>query len=354
MIQIKKPVNTNYSFIALFLVVVYLSYLILKPFFLSIVSAMIFAFVFFPVYRFFLGIVRKKSISAFLVIVVVLFLVLLPLFFIFNSLYIEATNLYSYTGISINALSCANSSSLLCSAFERFSSSLYSIGIKPDFGYYLGKASKAVAFYIYNLLKSLPSLFLYTFVVFFMFYYFLVEHEHIIKLANDILPMKKKHKEEIFATLASTTKAVVYGQIITAFLQGLAAGLGFWIILKMSNPLLWALITAVASVFPFFGAAIAWVPVSLYFLLSGLWNSDYGLVARAIVMFGYGMFVVSNLDNFIKPKIMGGKAKLHPALVLLGIFGGLYEFGFVGLFLGPIILNVLVVLTKFYTKKDHF
>ncbi|MCK5300143.1 MAG: AI-2E family transporter, partial [Candidatus Aenigmarchaeota archaeon] len=62
----------------------------------------------------------------------------------------------------------------------------------------------------------------------------------------------------------------------------------------------------------------------------------------------YCMFIVSGIDNVIKPKLIGDKTGLHPVLVLLGVFGGLSMFGFIGFILGPMIIALMIILLKMY------
>jgi len=75
------------------------------------------------------------------------------------------------------------------------------------------------------------------------------------------------------------------------------------------------------------------------------------LIIKAIIIAIYGAIVLGTVETFLKPKIIGDKAKLHPALVFMGIIGGLSLFGFIGFFVGPIILGILSALIKIYEKE---
>ena len=75
------------------------------------------------------------------------------------------------------------------------------------------------------------------------------------------------------------------------------------------------------------------------------------LLIKGVIIAIFGIVVLSAIENLLKPKIIGDKAKLHPALVFIGVIGGLSLFGFIGFFLGPIILAVLFTLIKIYEKE---
>ena len=75
------------------------------------------------------------------------------------------------------------------------------------------------------------------------------------------------------------------------------------------------------------------------------------MVFRGIGLLIYGAIAVSTLDNFIRPKLISGKIKVHPVIILLGILGGLSVFGFIGIFIGPVILSLFIEMIKVYSDE---
>jgi predicted PurR-regulated permease PerM len=73
-----------------------------------------------------------------------------------------------------------------------------------------------------------------------------------------------------------------------------------------------------------------------------------GETARGIGLLVYGATIVMNIDNFIRPRLVSGRTKVHPVLILIGVLGGLKIFGFVGMLVGPLVLALLVAFIKFY------
>jgi len=132
--------------------------------------------------------------------------------------------------------------------------------------------------------------------------------------------------------------------------QGVIGAIGF-IIFGVGSPIFWGMMMAIFALIPFLGTAIIWVPASLILLIKGFLSNNGWMIGKGIGLFLYGLLIVSTLDNIIKPKLIGHKGKIHPAVVLLGILGGLNLFGFIGIFIGPIILAVFIALSKVYSDE---
>jgi predicted PurR-regulated permease PerM len=97
----------------------------------------------------------------------------------------------------------------------------------------------------------------------------------------------------------------------------------------------------VTAFLPVLGTPIVWVPAAVGLILDG----D---MVRGIGLLIFGSTVVMNIDNFLRPRLMSGRTKVHPVLILIGVLGGLRMFGFVGMLVGPLILALLVAFIKFY------
>ena len=135
----------------------------------------------------------------------------------------------------------------------------------------------------------------------------------------------------------ATTRAVVYGILGTALAQGVLMAIGLWIAGFKAAPLL-GLVTFFLSPIPI-GPPLVWIPASIILFMRG----DHGL---AVYLFLWGMLVVSTVDNIIKPLIISHGSDLPFILVLLGVFGGVVAFGFIGVFLGPVLLALGFAMIK--------
>ncbi|MEO3473868.1 AI-2E family transporter [Roseomonas sp. CAU 1739] len=130
---------------------------------------------------------------------------------------------------------------------------------------------------------------------------------------------------------ADVTRGVVWGLVGTAVAQGILTGIGLSIA-GVPQPILLAVIAGVISIMPV-GAPLIWIPSSLWLLTQG--ETGWG-----IFMALYGALVISSVDNIIRPWAIARGADLPLLLTLMGALGGVLAFGFLGLFLGPVVLAV--------------
>ena len=133
--------------------------------------------------------------------------------------------------------------------------------------------------------------------------------------------------------IGDTTKAVVYGIVLTALVQGTLAGLGYWVT-GLQGPALLGAVTALVALIPF-GTPFVWGTAAVWLLLTGDTVAGVGLLA-------WGTLVVSSVDNLIRPLVISSATRIPFLFVMFGVFGGLLAFGAVGLFLGPVVLAVLL------------
>lgn len=148
---------------------------------------------------------------------------------------------------------------------------------------------------------------------------------------------------ELAMVAASTVRGVVLGILGTALVQGVLAGIGFWIAGLSAAPLL-GLLTFFLSPVPI-GPPLIWVP-------AGLWLINAGETGWGLFVLAWGALVVSTIDNVIKPLIISRGNDLPFVLVLLGVLGGVVAFGFIGVFLGPVLLAVGYALLEVWVKDE--
>jgi len=184
----------------------------------------------------------------------------------------------------------------------------------------------------------------------FLIFFMLRDGEPIIKKIKGIIPLKNHHQNKIIKRFGSVTRAVVYGHFITALIQGMVGVLGLYIF-GVKSPLVWGIIMLIACMIPFIGAPVVWFPLGVLKLIEGLTTNTTSTTIRGIGLLVYGFFIVASIDNLIKPKIIGDKAKIHPAIILLGVLGGLATFGVIGIVVGPLILSLFLTFAEIYKTE---
>lgn len=169
------------------------------------------------------------------------------------------------------------------------------------------------------------------FTLFLMFFFYRDGRAFVSQIRQGLVLGLGERAHDYLATVEVTTKAVVYGIVLTAIAQGAVAGLGYWGV-GMRAPVLLALVTAFVAMIPF-GTPVVWGGASLWLLFHGEHWAGIGL-------FLWGALVVSWVDNVIRPLVISRNTRIPFVVVMLGVLGGLASFGFIGLFLGPVILAV--------------
>jgi predicted PurR-regulated permease PerM len=151
-----------------------------------------------------------------------------------------------------------------------------------------------------------------------------------------LMPLSPQQVSRLYRNVSDTIVANVYGILSVGAAQGILIGVALRIV-GMPSALLLALAAAFASIIPVVGAALVWVPIAIYLLLTGsVWKGVFLLI--------WGIVMVSSVDNVLRPWVVGGRVELHPLVLLFFIFGGVEAFGFLGLFLGPVVASVLAAL----------
>jgi predicted PurR-regulated permease PerM len=165
------------------------------------------------------------------------------------------------------------------------------------------------------------------------------------------LPLSNHQSEAILARVNQVVSASVYGVVTIAMLQGLLAGLAFWM-LGVPSPILWAVVLAFVCMIPIAGSFFVWLPASIYLMLTGHWT-------KAILLILWGALVISTIDNFLRPKLIKNQTKLHELFVFFSVLGGMSVFGLLGIVLGPVVLAITLGLLdtfkvdKLETEKEQ-
>ncbi|HEX9191505.1 MAG TPA: AI-2E family transporter [Candidatus Deferrimicrobiaceae bacterium] len=153
-----------------------------------------------------------------------------------------------------------------------------------------------------------------------------------------LVPLPRERSRELFARLGEVTKAVMKGVGLTCLAQGALGGLGFWAA-GLPSPLLFGTVMAFTALIPVVGTAIVWLPGVLYLFFTGQTTWGVGLLL-------WNALVVGQIDNVLRPLLIGGKAGMPLPLLIVGILGGLFSFGLMGLVIGPLVLTVLLFVLE--------
>ena len=158
----------------------------------------------------------------------------------------------------------------------------------------------------------------------------------------EIIPLEKGQIDILRSKFHQMIYAVLYGILLTCLAQGTLAGIGY-AVSGINSPVLLGAATAIFSIVPIIGTTIIWVPVVGYLFLSG--NTGH-----AIALGLWCLLVVGTIDNMIRPIFISGQSRTPLFITIVGVFGGLSSFGFIGIILGPLILVICSTLFEFYIE----
>ncbi len=175
-------------------------------------------------------------------------------------------------------------------------------------------------------------------------YFFLYDGPNLLASIKALLPMDDNYLDELMHEFDQISRAVVVASLLTAVVQGLLAGFGYWLA-GLESVFLLTLLTIMFALIPFLGTPVVWIPCCLYLYFFE------GRLTAAILLGLYGLIVVSQIDNFIRPWLLHGQSKLHPLLALLSILGGITALGPIGILVGPMIVVFLQTLLKILQRE---
>jgi predicted PurR-regulated permease PerM len=158
-----------------------------------------------------------------------------------------------------------------------------------------------------------------------------------------ISPLKQAHTRRLYDVFVTFASNVVLAGLISGVIQGATAGLGY-LITGVERPLLFAVLSGVLAYVPFVGTALVWVPLCLLFMAQGEYSSALGLLIWSLVL-------TASVDNVIKPFLVRGRSDIPPVLIFLGVFGGLFWLGVIGILVGPVLVAILLALFKLYEES---
>lgn len=176
-------------------------------------------------------------------------------------------------------------------------------------------------------------------------FFFFRDGRELMNGLYELVPLDESHKAKIFTRLDQTMRAVVKGVVVTAIVQGLLAGAAY-LALGVPVPVVLTAVTTLLAPLPFGGTALIWVPV-------GLWLLWIGPTWKGVVLLLWGAGVVSTVDQFLRPMLIGQEAKIPVFLLMFSVLGGLAVYGVIGIFIGPIVMALLLTALQIYREEYH-
>ncbi len=330
---------------------IYLLYQILSPFLSPIIWAILLAMVFYPLFQKLQHLLRKREVlPAMMMTLLVLIIIVLPFTLLMASLASEVVDIYHWveemikTGQLQAYLERIKELPILKWIFIKLSQHIDVSQIDPL--PLLLNNLKQVSAFIFNQTTTLLKGFS-TFIVGFFFtllslYYLFKDGSRFFKGLKEIIPLPPKERDLLIQRFKDMIYATIYGGILVAVIQGLLGGLSFWA-LGLPSPIFWGTAMALLSFIPMGGTALIWAPAAIFLLMGGV-------ILKGLLLIGWGVFVISMADNFLRPFFVSAKTNIHPLLLFFSVLGGIQAFGLIGLVAGPLIATLFLTLIEIYIQ----
>lgn len=325
---------TRFIVIGLILVLLYVSYKIIAPFIAALLGAGVIAIAIFPLYQKINKKTKRKNLSAIIVIILLIIFIIIPLIFFANRLFNETIELY-------------NSARDL--ELTEFSNNLQNVtGLNINFELQIKGGLQAISKIFIsssaNVIEYLAKGMLNLFIFFFTLFFLLRDGKKTVKKLRNLFPIREDLEIKLFSEINKLIRGLISGVLIIAILEGAIAFIGFYLF-GIPSPLLWSFVIIIAAYLPIIGPATIYVPAAIYLAVMGN-------VTEGVLLLIYSFALISYLDNIVKPNIMGKGSNINPAIVLIGVLGGLNLFGIAGIVVGPLILSILFIIYRLYEEEN--
>ncbi len=338
----------NYNVYFFFLVLVVISavtFLIFQPFLTAIMLAAVLAIIFRGPFNFFLRRFRNRvGLSALFTSILAVLVFIIPIFLALGLVTNEILNIYhnnfesgKISVLTNDIISNVNDSSLAQSL------GITELITKESLTTYLQNIGQSSISVLQGAYQGVVNFILISFVVFFTLYYLLINGQKVTEKIMKLSPLKNEHEQLLVDKFISISRATIKGTLVVAFVQGFIGGLTF-AIAGIPSSILWGVIMMIFSVVPIIGASIIWFPASIILLLTGsIWEGFFVLIV--------GLFIISLIDNFLRPELVGKDTQMHPLMVFFATLGGVGVFGFLGFILGPVVVALFLSLWDIYAVE---
>ncbi|HZP23357.1 MAG TPA: AI-2E family transporter [Terriglobales bacterium] len=326
---------------ALVLLALVLTFIITRPFVKPLAFAVILAVVFYPLHNRVLRLTRqRRGLSALLATLAVVLLFGVPAFIVTTLAANEALTAAHYLGRrSAEEGGFTQFATMLAQRPLQF------VGRWVDLSHYdlraiissnAQKVSLGMVGFGAAILGNLARFTVDALITVVILFFFFRDGKEWAYRAGRLTPLSDVQVSHLYQNISDTIVANVYGILTVGVVQGLFTGIAMRIV-GMPSSLLLGLAAGFASIIPVVGSALVWVPVAIYLLVAGsIWKGVFVLI--------WGAVVISSIDNVLRPLVVAGRVELHPMVLLFFIFGGVEAFGFLGLFLGPVVASVLAAV----------
>ncbi|HPY96620.1 MAG TPA: AI-2E family transporter [Candidatus Cloacimonadota bacterium] len=320
---------------------------LIRTFISPIIIALSFTSLMYPMYKKILKLLNnKKNIASLLTCLFLILIIFIPLAIIFVILGNQISEIVSDINPYIVKLS-ELSQKEITSYFQGYSIYHYFERLDIDWVAVLlesaNKLLKAITFLINRYSPSVFVFFINLFITIFSMFYFFRDGDKLIKFLQNLSPLGKEYNTKLFDTFTRISRATVKGTLIIGLVQGGLGALILWAF-GIDTWLLWGFVMVICSIIPVIGAWSVLVPAGIIQIIIGnIWSGVTIILISSLI--------ISNIDNIIRPVLVGKDAKMHDLMIFFSTLGGIGLFGIMGFIIGPVIASLFLALLEIYKQE---
>jgi predicted PurR-regulated permease PerM len=342
--------RATFAFLAaLTAVAVFFCYLLAAPFLKPIAFSVILAIIFYPVHARMCRWIHNRNAAAFFSTTVVIFCISLAAGFLGRAAISGLADIYQSL---VNPRSDKEKLGIyIVQQVERalgFVDQYFSFSVPNLRGAISNQAEGLISSLLAmaaGFLGSVTSFLVSGAISFFILFFFLRDGRSMLRRLAIVIPLRPGQVTRLYACVKDTLKAILYGTLAIAAIQGALTGIAFSF-LGISSPVLWGIVTSLCSLLPVIGTAFVFLPAIGMLLFNGHW-------IRSLILLIWAVAIVHPVDNVLRPYLIGERAKISTLYVFFALLGGLRTFGGLGVFLGPLIVALTVALFRFLREEKR-
>ncbi len=318
-----------------------------RPFAYPLFWAAVTAAVFYPMYKRILkNTNQREGLSALIAVFVIIVIIFIPLFILSALVVNESVDLYQ----KISQSGIFDSPQNVSSWLEGTPLGPYLDTIRTNWTAYASKLTQSLSTFLFNGVKNITqnsvTFVLMAVVMLYTLYYFFKDGKRMLKRLGHISPISGEYEDMLYDRFTSTVRSTLKSTVIIGGIQGLLGGLLFWIT-GIEGVLIWSVIMIIIAILPAMGTPLILLPASIImFALGNYWEA-------LVLLIGTG--VISTIDNFLRPMLVGRDTQMHPLIIFFSTLGGIFIFGVSGFVIGPVIaalyISVLSIYDHYYNKQ---
>ncbi len=319
-----KKIISLIILIAVFIFLAYASYHFISAFFGALIVFVISK----PFYTWLVKKKFKKSVAASIIIILTLLIIIIPLFFVVQGI-VQQVTVLPQTVRNLDTF---------IDTIDQY----LPFNLSIDRDQIIQKIVPTVENLLNPILANGVTILANVILFYFLLYYLLINDDKFVRKLKGVMPFTETNKTKVVNKFKDITKSTIIGSLLIALIQGGMLAIGFYA-LGIHGALFWGFVTALLSFVPVIGSPVIWGPAVIFFLVEGT-------ITKAVILLIWG-FLITLVDNFIRPYTNKKYGAIHPLISVFGVFIGIAQFGFMGIFIGPLLVAYFLLFWEIYKEE---